>query len=106
MIPNETISEAIQRLTITYNPLYIYLFGSYAWGIPHKDSDLDILVILDTSHEKLIKRSASGYQALFGLNIAKDIIVYTEEEFEKAAQNTSSLSYRIKKEGEKVYARA
>ena len=30
----------------------IYLFGSYAYGQPHKDSDLDIYVVVPDSVEK------------------------------------------------------
>ncbi len=27
------------RLKIAYNPLSLYIFGSYAWGTPNKDSN-------------------------------------------------------------------
>ncbi len=30
----------------------IYLFGSYAWGNPDDESDLDLLVIMKASDEK------------------------------------------------------
>lgn len=37
------LSEAIVR---TFKPLKIILFGSYAYGIPREDSDVDMLVVL------------------------------------------------------------
>ncbi len=44
MIEKKVIDEVKNRLVNTYNPIAIYLFGSYAWGIPTEDSDLDLLI--------------------------------------------------------------
>lgn len=106
MINQELIEEVKQRLVKTYNPVAIYLFGSYAWGTPTEDSDLDLLIIVDSSDERPIKRSIEGYKALWGLEISKDIIVYTKSEFEKAAKKEMSLSHKIKLSGKVIYARA
>ena len=46
-ISKSKIQEAVKRLADTYQPLTIYLFGSYAWGKPHEDSDLDFLVVMN-----------------------------------------------------------
>lgn len=106
MINKEIIEEVKNRLVKTYDPVAIYLFGSYAWGSPTEDSDLDLLIVVDKSDERPIKRSIEGYKALWGLGISKDIIVYTKNEFERAAQKEMSLSYKIKSEGKVMYARA
>ena len=47
MITNEVIEEVKNRLVKTYDPLAIYLFGSYAWGTPTEESDLDLVIIVD-----------------------------------------------------------
>ena len=44
MISQDKIQEATRRLVEAYNPVAIYLFGSYAWGVPTEDSDLDFMV--------------------------------------------------------------
>lgn len=106
VINKKTIEEVKQRLIKTYNPIAIYIFGSFAWGTPTQESDLDLLIVVDHSDEKSYKRPVPGYAALRGLCISKDIIVCTKEEFEKASSNTTTLSYKIKKQGELVYARA
>ncbi|MFA5075168.1 MAG: nucleotidyltransferase domain-containing protein [Candidatus Babeliales bacterium] len=106
MISQETIEEVKHRLVKVYNPLKIYLFGSYAWGKPHEDSDLDILIVVDKSKERAIKRSLSGYKALWGLGISKDIIVYTEDEFETSSKKENSLPYKVKRFGKVIYANA
>jgi predicted nucleotidyltransferase len=47
---DETIRAELDKLTeliISAIPVeQIYLFGSYAYGTPHKDSDLDLYVVL------------------------------------------------------------
>ena len=50
LITQEQINEVTRRLVETYKPLKIYIFGSYAWGRPNEDSDLDLMVILEQSH--------------------------------------------------------
>lgn len=105
MISKEIIEEVKKRLVKTYNPLAIYLFGSYAWGTPTEDSDLDLLIIVDKSDEKSYKRPIAGYDALFGMGIAKDLLVYTKEEFDRRSHEITTLEYKIKKEGELIYAR-
>jgi hypothetical protein len=40
------------------------------------------------------------------LGISKDLVVYTKEEFEKTSKDITTLSYKIKKDGELLYARA
>jgi uncharacterized protein len=107
MINKETIEEVKNRLVKTYNPIAIYLFGSYAWGSPTKDSDLDLLIVVDKSDEKSYKRPIHAYVALRGLeDISKDIIVYTKDEFELVSNNVTTLGYKIKKDGKVLYARA
>ena len=106
MITQATIEEVKNRLVKVYNPLEIYLFGSYAWGNPNEDSDLDLFVIVDDSDEKRSKRAIQGSMALFGLGIAKDIVVYTKKEFQAHCKKQASLSFKVKTQGRKIYARA
>ncbi|MBX9830353.1 nucleotidyltransferase domain-containing protein [Candidatus Babeliales bacterium] len=100
------IDEARDRLIKAYDPLAIYLFGSYAWGTPTEDSDLDLLIVVEKSDEKSFKRPIIGQRALFGLGVSKDLIVQTKEEFEKYSQDITTLCYKIKKDGELIYAKS
>ena len=106
VIKKELIEEVKDRLVKAYNPNAIYLFGSYAWGTPTEDSDLDILVVVEKSSEKTYRRPIPGYDALFGLGISKDLIVYTQEEFDKYAHDITTLCYKIKQDGELMYAKS
>jgi predicted nucleotidyltransferase len=105
MIKNKTIKEVVTRLVEVYHPLEIYLFGSYAWGNPTEDSDLDLLIVIEKSEQKRYERPVAGLLALFGLNISKDLIVSTLEEFSKNASDKTSLYFKIKHDGKKIYAK-
>lgn len=106
MIAQKTIKKAIGQLVEAYKPESIYLFGSYAWGTPTDDSDLDLLIVVEHSDQDIYTRPVAGHHALWGLGIPKDLIVYTRKEFEKEAQNETILCYKIDKAGIKVYAKS
>ena len=96
---NNLLETITSRLHEAYNPLSLYLFGSYAWGIPTRDSDVDLLIIVESSEDKSYKRAIKGIRALRGLGIAKDILVYTKDEFKLLSEDVTSLLYKVKKEG-------
>ena len=106
MIDKSIIEEVKKKLIETYDPIAIYIFGSYAWGSPTEESDLDLLIVVDKSDEKSYKRPVAGHYALQELDIPKDLIVKTKEEFESSVGNVTTLSYKIKKDGKLIYARA
>ncbi len=106
MITDEHIAIITKRIIEAYNPKYIYLFGSYAWGIPEQARDVDLLVVVQESSEKPYRRSIKGYKALKGLEVGKDILVYTDKEFNEICEDPSSLCYKIKMQGKMIYEAA
>lgn len=107
MVTPEILEEVKKRLIKTYNPVEIYIFGSYSRGTAHEESDLDLLVIVDECDPKdRYKAMSEGHRALFGLNISKDIIVLSKSEFDIAAKNPQRIFFTIKREGKQIYARA
>ncbi len=53
MITESAIQEAVRRIVSDFHPERIILFGSYAYGVPTPDSDVDLLVILPFSGKPL-----------------------------------------------------
>jgi uncharacterized protein len=43
----ESLPVALERLVAATDPVRVVLFGSYAYGRPTPDSDVDLLVVLD-----------------------------------------------------------
>ncbi|MHB1275910.1 MAG: nucleotidyltransferase domain-containing protein [Candidatus Humimicrobiaceae bacterium] len=76
---NNIIKEVTNKIKQAVNPEKIILFGSYAKGKQKKNSDLDILIIMNSDLPRY-KRSVPIYKALAGIFIPKDIIVYTPDE--------------------------
>ena len=105
MVNEQEIQAITQRLVRLYNPQAIYLFGSYAWGHPDEDSDLDFLVIVDKVEDRY-KALVAGHRELSDLSVPKDLLVVTNEEFEARSQNVSQFMYKIKHKGKQIYARA
>ena len=50
-IPMRVIWRYAQRVAERFQPEKIILFGSYAYGRPHADSDVDLLVIMPARNE-------------------------------------------------------
>jgi uncharacterized protein len=106
IIKAHVIKEAAGRLAKVYDPIAIYLFGSYAWGTPDSGSDLDFLVVVENSNEKSYKRSISGSKTLIDLMIPNDILVYTKDEFESRVKMETTLCCKVNKEGKLLYAKS
>jgi len=49
MITQDQINDVVDIIVKNVNPEKVILFGSYAYGEPQEDSDIDILVIKDTN---------------------------------------------------------
>ncbi len=96
------ISEIIHRIVEVARPLKIILFGSYAYDIPEKDSDIDILVVMSSDLPRY-KRSVPIYRALAGLLIPKDVLVYTPEEIEEWSGVPQSFITTVMRKGKVVY---
>jgi predicted nucleotidyltransferase len=96
MIEENKINDIILRIAARFNPDKIILFGSYAEGNPNNDSDIDLLIIRDTDLPRH-KRSLEIQKYLIGSMIPLDILVYTNNEFEKGKSDEFSfLSSAIK----------
>ena len=97
------IQEAVKRLTETYQPLTIYLFGSYAWGTPNENSDLDFMLVVPENVEHNFELRRKGNRALAGIGFSIDFLFNTPSNFKDRAEHPSSLEYKIKNEGQIVY---
>lgn len=82
----------------------IYLFGSFAYGEPNEDSDLDLCIITE-NHDirkrdliRTIRRSISDVATM-----PVDILVYKKDDFHRRANLETTLEYKIKNEGVKVF---
>ncbi len=99
----QLIRLAVQNLVEAFEPLAVFVFGSFAWGTPGPGSDLDLMVVIEHSAESPYNRILKGLKSLRGLKFPKDVLVYTKDEFDDLAKDRASLCYKIKHEGIKAY---
>jgi predicted nucleotidyltransferase len=50
------IQHIVDRLIAEYHPQRIILFGSFAYGTPTEDSDIDMLIIRDSAESPFERR--------------------------------------------------
>lgn len=98
------IKEAVDKIIKEFNPEKIILFGSYAYGKPTIDSDIDLMIIMDTD-EKPHKRTVTIRKALKDIGIPKDIVVKTPEEFERFKDIVGTVIYPAAHKGRLLYER-
>ena len=103
MIPSGLLDKVVERLKVEFQPDAIYLFGSHAWGAPHEDSDVDLMVIVPKSGERAIRRMQRAHRCLRGLRMSKDVFVQTREEFDRYKDLQVSLQHQILARGRKLY---
>ena len=99
------IHEIVRRLVAEVGPQEIILFGSHAYGEPHADSDIDLLIIRATT-EGFLERIAGTRRVASGAHprIAFDPIVLTPQEVEQRLRAGDQFIAEIVQRGEVLYA--
>ena len=105
MQDEEIIQTIVSRIAETIHPQKIILFGSWARGERGPHSDIDILVIQESSQPRP-QRYAQVRRLFWGMGLAMDILVYTPEEFERYQSVPGSFTYTVAQEGKVLYARS
>jgi len=85
MIPKETqkkIQEIADKIAKKYQPEKIILFGSYAWGRPHKWSDVDLFIVKQ-SNKKRWEREHELRRKIFPPEMSIDLLIYTPREIKE-----------------------
>jgi uncharacterized protein len=103
MITKEQIQEATKRLVEVYQPEAIYLFGSYAWGEPDEDSDIDLMIVVEDDVNVEWTAYKKGKWAIRDLKITNDILVENKKVFKDRAKHPSMLEHEIITKGQKLY---
>lgn len=101
---SRTLPKAIKRIVSELKPEKIILFGSYAYGNPTPDSDVDLLVIMDTK-ASYKERYLAVARLLRPRSFPVDIIVKTPKEIEKALKTNSFFTKEIYTKGVVLYER-
>ena len=99
----ELLDEIVRRLVDALHPVGIYLFGSHAGGEPTKDSDVDLLVVVERAEEPKAELEHRGRMSLWGLCVPVDLIVCTVADMDKWSGVPCNLLHTVAEKGQLVY---
>ena len=103
-IPQEAIDQVVEQIVEKFKPQKIILFGSYARGNPRPESDVDMLVVMDTPikdvHQAIQICQQIDYR--FGL----DLIVHTPKYLQQRLEMGDWFLRDVINEGKVLYEAA
>jgi predicted nucleotidyltransferase len=102
MVSESLLGEVTRRLVEKFHPQRIILFGSQARGTADDRSDVDLLVICPIRGRRSDLWLAMD-RALYGLGLARDIVVMTPEEFEEDKTIPGTIARPAWLEGKVLY---
>jgi len=101
----EIIQNILERLLIEYAPQKVILFGSYAYGNPRPNSDIDLLIIKETP-ERFIDRWVSVRRILSDpkRTVPLETLMLTPEEVPRRLAIGDQFLAEVMEKGEVLYA--
>lgn len=99
------IDDILQKLISDYAPQKVILFGSYAYGNPRPDSDIDLLIVKETD-ERFIDRPVTVRRILSDprRTIGLEILVLTPQELSDRMAIGDQFLAEITANGRVLYA--
>lgn len=86
----EKIQQIVEKIVKEYQPEKIILFGSWAWGEPGLDSDVDLFIVKRT--QKLTsEREQEVQEFLYPREMPLDVLIYTPEELQISINENHNL---------------
>jgi uncharacterized protein len=96
------LQSAVNRLVANLEPERIILFGSHAYGSPGPDSDIDLLIIMNTE-EGPAERIRTVSRLLSPRPFPVDIVVRTPSELARDLKKIDSFMRDIVEKGRVLY---
>lgn len=99
------IQGILEKLIVGYSPQKVILFGSYAYGEPSEDSDIDLLIIKETT-ERFLDRWITVRRILSDphRNIPLETIILTPSEISHRLALGDQVVEEILEKGKVLYA--
>ncbi len=98
------IEDILRKIIAAYTPQKVILFGSYAYGEPNEDSDIDLLIIKDTD-KRPIERWMEVKRLLRDRDrtVSVSPLVYTRQELEQRLAIQDYFIQEVLEKGEVLY---
>jgi predicted nucleotidyltransferase len=100
----DRLEEVRKRIVEAFDPHRIILFGSYAYGQPTPDSDIDLLIVME-SDERPAARAMQVSRLLRPRPFPMDILVRTPEEIQHRLEIGDYFIREVLERGRVLYER-
>ena len=101
MVARKNIEDFVRRIAREFSPQRVLLFGSYARGNPSDDSDVDLLVVMQT--QKRTMQQALEIRQRIPRKFALDLLVRTPSDLAHRVKMKDSFLTAILADGETLY---
>lgn len=98
---SKDIQGTVQQIVEQFQPRQVILFGSHAHGTPTADSDVDLLVVMDTDQPPL--HAAAQIAAAVDHPFPLDILVMKSAEWEASLERKGIFATEVKTRGLVLY---
>ncbi len=95
------INKLCIRIVETFRPQKIILFGSYAYGVPHLNSDIDLLVVMP--FEGRVHDQAVKIRRELDSTMPLDLLVRTPEQVQERIDMEDFFMREIVEQGKVLY---
>jgi predicted nucleotidyltransferase len=103
-VTRRQINAVVQKIVDEFKPEKIILFGSYAYGKPTIDSDVDMLVVME-SNEQPTRRAIKIVRSLLDVPFPMDVLVRTPQEITHRLNVEDYFMREIVQQGRVLYER-
>ena len=99
----ETIANIVKRIKDEYKPEKIILFGSYAYGRPNAQSDIDLFIIKKTAKRRIDRFCEVSRLLRDVKGVSIQPVVFTRQEVARRLDLEDDFIEEILRKGEILY---
>jgi predicted nucleotidyltransferase len=97
MVSRNVIQEFVRQVVDQFQPVRVILFGSYAYGKPTRDSDVDIMLIMP--YRGSSAKAATRVRLACPRTFAMDLIVRSPAEVRRRLKQGDSFLHEVTSRG-------
>ena len=100
-VQREAIQQVVRQIVGQFCPEKVILFGSYAYGVPTKDSDVDLLVVMEADGNPL--HAAARISAAIDHPFPLDILVFEPRQLRASLERGAVFATEVASRGIVLY---
>jgi predicted nucleotidyltransferase len=100
-VRREAIQQVVQQIVRQFCPEKVILFGSYAYGAPTRDSDVDLLVVMEADGNPL--HAAARISAAIDHPFPLDILVFEPRKLRASLERGAVFATEVASRGIVLY---